>query len=98
MPEARGASQRLVLEAEAYKAQVVARAEGEASRFISVHTEYLQARNVTRRRIYLETMESIFSGMSKIIIDDDAGTGVVPYLPLPEIQARRGGNNGGGND
>lgn len=70
---------------------------------MSVYNEYAQAKDVTRKRMYLETMEGILGGMNKIILDDQAGSGVVPYLPLPEINARRqptnrAGNEGGGNE
>ena len=89
VPEARGQAQRILQEAEAYKEQVEARASGEAARFNSVYTEYKKAKDVTRKRIYLETMEEILSGMDKVIVDGDAGSGVVPYLPLPEVQKKR---------
>lgn len=89
IPEARGEANRVLQEAEAYKEQVVARATGEASRFTSVYNEYKVAKDVTRKRIYLETMEDILGGMDKIIIDDKAGNGVVPYLPLPEIAKKQ---------
>ena len=78
-------------EAEAYKAEVVARSEGDAARFIAVYNEYSKAKDVTRNRIYLETMEEILAGMNKLIIDNKSGSGVVPYLPLPELQKRSGG-------
>jgi len=96
IPEARGEAQRLIFEAEAYKAEVVARSQGEASRFLAVYKEYAVAKDVTKRRIYLETMEGILSGVNKIIMDQD-GSGVVPYLPLPELQNRRN-NDGGANN
>ena len=69
----------------------MARADGAAQRFIAVYDEYNLARDVTKQRIYLETMESVFRDMNKVIIDSgEGGTGVVPYLPLPEIQKRVG--------
>ena len=91
---ARGEAAQLLEEAEGYRAQVVNEAEGEASRFTSVLTEYLLAPEVTRRRLYLETMERVLGGMETIILDTDSGTGVggiVPYLPLNELRNR--GNN-----
>lgn len=94
LEEAKGNADRMRQEAEAYKAQVIALATGDAARFLSVYQEYVLAKSVTRKRMYLETMEEIFSGMNKIILDDAAGSGVVPYLPLPEIQARRSGGDG----
>jgi len=91
IPEARGNANRMIQEAEAYKEQVVNRAEGEAARFLSVYKEYALAKDVTLKRMYLETMESILAGMNKIIIDSSNSSGVIPYLPLPEINTRRSG-------
>ena len=92
IPRARGESAQMVQEAEAYKQETVAKAEGDAARFLSVYREYARAKEVTTRRIYLETMESVLKDMNKIIIDSRAsGSGVVPYLALPEIQKRTGG-------
>lgn len=85
IPRAQGEAERMLQQAEAYRAQTVARAEGEAARFTSVYNEYVAAKDVTKKRIYLETMEQILSGMDKIILDGDAGSGVVPYLPLSEL-------------
>ena len=89
---ARGSSVQLLQTAEAYRAQVVNTATGEASRFLSVYEEYAKAEEVTRKRLYIETMERVLAGVTKIIIDEDAaGTGVVPYLPLNELN--KGGSN-----
>ncbi|MEM7268335.1 MAG: FtsH protease activity modulator HflK [Pseudomonadota bacterium] len=90
---ARGESAQLLQEAEAYRAQVVNEAEGEASRFKAVYAEYAKAEEVTRKRLYLETMERVLGGVEKIIIDEqgNGGNGVVPYLPLNEL--RKGGTN-----
>lgn len=88
IPKARGQAQQMVLEAEAYKQEVIARAQGEAARFASVYNEYRQARDVTRKRMYLETMESILQGMSKVIVEGKNTQGVLPYLPLPDIRAK----------
>ncbi len=99
IPEARGAAERVLQEAEAYKQEVVARATGEAARFKAVLEQYRKSRDVTLQRIYLETMERILRGKNKVIIDGRDGTsGVVPYLPLPELQRRteqRRGSGGG---
>jgi membrane protease subunit HflK len=89
---ARGESAEQLQEAEAYAAQTVNEAEGEAARFISVYDEYAQAKDVTRKRLYLETMERVLAAVDKVIIDDavsGSGQGVVPYLPLNEL--RKGG-------
>ena len=86
---ARGAAAQLLEEAEAYRAQAVNAAQGEAARFISVFNEYVNAPEVTRRRLYLETMERVLGGMNKVILDGvsggEAGQGVVPFLPLNEL-------------
>ncbi len=94
LAEARGQSAQLVQQAEAFAAQTVNEAEGEAARFISVLEEYENAKDVTRKRLYLETMERVFGGLDKILIGEGVATGagggqgVVPYLPLNEL--RRG--------
>jgi membrane protease subunit HflK len=86
IPRARGEAAKIIQEAEGYKKEVVAQAEGEASRFIAIYNEYAKAKNVTQERMYLETMEKVLSGVNKIIIDKQSGSGVVPYLPLPELK------------
>lgn len=86
---ARGQAAQLEQEAEGYRAQVVNNAEGEASRFNSVYAEYVKAPDVTRKRMYLETMEKVLGGMNKVILDGvasgEGGQGVVPFLPLNEL-------------
>ncbi|MDO5622323.1 MAG: FtsH protease activity modulator HflK [Paracoccus sp. (in: a-proteobacteria)] len=98
---ARGEAAQLVEQAEAYRAQAVNSAEGEAARFNSVYDEYVKAPEVTRRRMYLETMEKVLGGVDKVILDTGADNGgVVPYLPLDQLRSRSGGTNGnaaGGN-
>ncbi len=86
IPKARGQAQQMILEAEGYKQEVIARAEGEASRFLAIYNEFKQARDVTKKRMYLETMEEILQGMNKIIIEGKNSQGVQPYLPLPELK------------
>ncbi|HTT84834.1 MAG TPA: FtsH protease activity modulator HflK [Rhizomicrobium sp.] len=88
IPEARGNAAKIVQDAEAYRQQVIAEAEGEAKRFLSVYTEYKKAPDVTRRRMYLETMSAILAPMNKVILDESAGRSVVPYLPLPGLDKR----------
>ncbi|MFM9976326.1 MAG: protease modulator HflK, partial [Beijerinckiaceae bacterium] len=89
VPEARGGAERTVQEAQAYRERTVAEAQGAASRFQQVYEEYRKAPDVTRQRIFLETMERVFGGMDKIIMDNGAnGQGAVPYLPLNELQRR----------
>ncbi|WP_142847282.1 FtsH protease activity modulator HflK [Telmatospirillum sp. J64-1] len=93
IPRARGEAERIVQEAEAYREQIVNAAEGDAQRFLSVYQAYVGAEDVTARRLYLETMEEVMRGTSKIIIDpaaENGGRGVVPYLPLPELRPRQG--------
>ncbi|MCC7260243.1 MAG: FtsH protease activity modulator HflK [Alphaproteobacteria bacterium] len=88
LPKARGQAEQVLQDADAYKQQVVAHAQGEAARFMSVYEEYKKAKDVTRKRMYIDTMENILGGMDKIIIDQKSGNGVVPYLPLPELKKR----------
>jgi membrane protease subunit HflK len=89
IPRARGEAERLLQDAEAYKQERVAQASGEAQRFSSVLAEYSKAEDVTARRLYLETMESVLTGMNKVIIDGrQGGNGVIPYLPLPDLERR----------
>ncbi len=90
--QARGQAAQEREEASAYKDRVVNEATGEAQRFLSIYEQYVKAPEVTRSRIYLETMEQVLRGSDKVIIgQDDGGSGVVPYLPLPEIRKNAGG-------
>jgi membrane protease subunit HflK len=94
--QARGEAAQVREEAAAYKNRVVQEAEGEAQRFISVYDEYAKAPDVTRKRLYLETMERVMRDANKVIVEPGSGQGVVPYLPLPELQKRApatGGSN-----
>lgn len=92
---ARGEAAELVESAEGYRARVVNEAEGEASRFKAVLAEYEKAPDVTRKRLYLETMEKVLSEVNKVIVDDGVGgNGVVPYLPLNQLGRQ---SNGGSN-
>lgn len=85
---ARGEAAQVLEQAEAYRAQVVNEAEGEASRFLAVLSEYENAPDVTRRRLYIETMEKVLGEVDKVLLDENASgsSGVVPYLPLNEIR------------
>jgi membrane protease subunit HflK len=87
VPEARGRAAQITQAAEAYREQTVAEATGQTSRFLKVYDEYKKAPSVTRERMYLETMERLFNGTDKIIMDSGSGgqNGVVPYLPLNEL-------------
>ncbi|MEM1075132.1 MAG: FtsH protease activity modulator HflK [Pseudomonadota bacterium] len=94
---ARGEAASQLEQAEAYRAQVVNEAEGEAARFTSVLEEYTKAPEVTRKRLYLETMERVLGDVDKIILESESGAGgsqgVVPYLPLNELRRASGGSN-----
>jgi len=83
--EARGRAAQIVEQAKAYKAKVVAEAKGEAARFEQVLEEYRKAPEVTRKRIYIETLEKVMGKASKFILDGDKGGAVVPYLPLDRL-------------
>jgi membrane protease subunit HflK len=86
VPEARGRSAQITQSAEAYKQQTVAEATGQTSRFLAIYEQYKKAPEVTRERMYLETMERVLGGTDKVILDTGPGSsGVVPYLPLNEL-------------
>jgi len=88
---ARGEAAQVREEAAAYQNRVVQEARGEAQRFISVYDEYAKAPDVTRQRLFIETMEDVLGRSNKVIVEQgtNGGQGVVPYLPLPELDARR---------
>lgn len=86
IPEARGEAERILQAAQGYRDRVIAEAKGEADRFENVLEEYQKAPEVTRKRIFIETMQEVLSNTDKIIIDEKSGSGVVPYLPLSELQ------------
>ena len=92
LAQARGEAAQIQQEAEGYRARVVNLAVGEASRFESVYNEYILAKDVTRKRLYLETMERVLSGVGLVVIDEKIGgeQGIVPYLPLNQLKS--GGN------
>ncbi len=85
--DARGQAAQIREDAAAYKNRVVQEAEGEAARFVSVYDEYAKAPEVTRQRLFLETMEEVLGGSEKVIIEQgSSGSGVIPYLPLPALR------------
>jgi membrane protease subunit HflK len=93
VPEARGRAAQITQAAEGYKQQAVAEARGQSARFLKVYEEYKKAPDVTRERIYLETMERILGSSDKLIYDGGpSGQGVVPYLPLNELSTPRPGS------
>lgn len=88
----RGQAAQVREDAAAYKSRVVQEAEGEAARFVSIYNEYARAPEVTRKRLFLETMEQVLGSSEKVIVEPGtSGSGVVPYLPLPALQS--GGTN-----
>lgn len=88
LPRARGDASRIISEAEAYKSRVIDQAKGDTARFNAVLEEYLKDKEVVARRMYLETMEDVYGNVDKVIVDKKVG-GVVPYLPLPEINKKQ---------
>ena len=92
IPKARGEAIKITQAAEAYKQSVIARATGDADRFNAIYAEYTGGREVTRTRMYIETMEDVLKNAEKIIIDGQGGSGVVPYLPLNELKPAAGGS------
>ncbi|KGJ06408.1 protease FtsH subunit HflK [Paracoccus halophilus] len=91
LASARGEAAAVIERAEGYRAEAVNTAEGEAARFNSVYDEYVKAPEVTRRRMYLETMEQVLGSVNKVIMDGEGGQGVVPYLPLDQLRPGSGG-------
>jgi membrane protease subunit HflK len=89
LPRARGEAQRMIQGAQAYKERLENEADGEAKRFLSVYEAYLENPEVTKRRMYLETLQKVFSQTDKVILDKGAG-GIIPYLPLQELRRDRG--------
>ena len=100
LASARGEAAAMLEQAEGYRAQAVNTAEGEASRFNSIYEEYVQAPDVTRRRMYLETMERVLGDVDKIILTDQGeSSNIVPYLPLDQLRrAPAQGNTDGGTN
>jgi modulator of FtsH protease HflK len=94
VPEARGRAAQVLQSAEAYREQTVAEATGQTSRFLKILDQYQKAPDVTRERMYLETMERLFNGTDKIILDGQAN-GAVPYLPLRELGPQQRPAQGG---
>ncbi len=87
VPRARGDVQKIVQDAEAYKQEVISIASGEAARFASVYNEYVKAKDITRKRMYLDTMQKIMAGADKVIMSRGTNN-VVPYMPLPELNRK----------
>ena len=103
LAESRGEAAQILEQAEGYRARVVNEAEGDASRFTSVLTEYTKAPEVTRKRLYLETMEEVLGDIDKTILDEsivggEGGSNVVPYLPLNELRRNSGDNTSSNSD
>jgi membrane protease subunit HflK len=95
--QARGQAAQIREDAAAYKDRVVKEAQGEAARFTAIYQQYARAPEVTRQRLYLETMEGVLSGANKVVVDKSASGGVVPYLPLPQLQPRTPATPSGGS-
>ncbi|TBW38674.1 FtsH protease activity modulator HflK [Siculibacillus lacustris] len=96
VPEARGQAAAVTAQAQAYRQRIVEEARGQADRFTKVLTEYRQAPDVTRERLYIETMERVFAGMDKVIVDQGKGEGAIqPYLPLDQLTRKAQPRTGG---
>jgi modulator of FtsH protease HflK len=96
VPEARGQAAQITNAASAYRDRIIAEATGKAQRFDQVYQSYKVAPDVTRKRMYLDTLESVFSGMNKVIIDEKNGSnGVLPYLPLDALTKNPSTSKGG---
>jgi membrane protease subunit HflK len=89
IPRAKGEAARMVQNATADKERLIKEAEGQAARFTAFYQTYVANRDITARRMYLEAMQEVLSKADKVIMDTKGGSGVVPYLPLPELQRRQ---------
>ncbi len=96
VPKARGGAAQITQSAEAYREQIVAEAQGETKRFLSIYNEYKKAKDVTRRRIYIETMEEVLGRVNKVLIDPSQ-KGVLPYLPLSGLRPSSAGASDAGS-
>ena len=92
IPKATGAAQTIIQSAEAFKVARVSRAQGEADRFTAVLAEYQNSKDVTRQRLFLEALETILPGTTLFVVDEQAGSGVLPFLPLTGGSPSVGGN------
>jgi membrane protease subunit HflK len=95
VPEARGRAQRVIEEANAYQAKVIAEAEGEAQRFENLLVEYSKAPEVTRQRLYIDTLQDVMSSSTKVMVNTDGGNNIF-YLPLDKAMKVKPTANGGG--
>jgi modulator of FtsH protease HflK len=89
LPRAKGEAESIIQRGEAYKAEIVARASGDAQRFDQVYDQWAKAKDITTERLYLDTMEEVLRNVNKVMIDKNSSGagGVVPYLPLPELRS-----------
>jgi membrane protease subunit HflK len=85
IPEARGQAAQIVQQGEAYRQKAIAEANGEAKKFSAIYAEYKKAPEVTRKRMYLETMSQVYGGANKIIVDEGAAKNIIPYLPAQTL-------------
>jgi membrane protease subunit HflK len=92
IPEARGDAERILQAAKGYQQESVAEAVGQTARFLKVYDEYKKAPDVTRKRLYLETMERVLSGADKVILDGKGGPGVIPFLQVDPSNRSKGAN------
>jgi modulator of FtsH protease HflK len=88
IPEAKGEAERILQAAQGYRDKVTAESRGEADRFLKIYEQYKLAPDVTRKRMFIETMEHVLADTDKVIVDQKAGSGVVPYLPLTEFSKK----------
>jgi membrane protease subunit HflK len=93
IPKARGEAQKMIQEAEAYRERIINEAEGEAERFNQVLSAYQVNPDVTKRRMYLETMQNVYARTDKVLMDANSTGGTVPYLPLDQLRNRMTGEN-----
>lgn len=96
VPKAKGEKEKTILDAEAYREQRILQSEGDASKFTQVLEEYLKSPEVTRQRLYLETIERVLPGIEKIVIDSQSAGSLLQFLPLKELTTSQPAAGGGG--
>ena len=89
LPRARGEAAQIVQDAEGYKKQTIVQAQGNAKRFKDIYNQYVNTKDITKARMYIETMEEILTDIDKVIISENIGKSTVPYLPLSQLNKNK---------
>ena len=89
LPKARGEAEKIIQSAQGYKAKEIEEAKGNAAKFRNIYTQYAKAKDVTKKRMYIEAMEEILTNMDKVIVSDKVNRSMVPYLPLKQLDKEK---------